>query len=156
MKGNLSKLLSHRPNCSSFVGNTPVLFYGKHTYLSNHSFSVLVHCYVIILLFFFFKHRCYHSLSCTKDDLNIQIITLALMKTSLAEDTTWSSCKKNNVFIAFCIFSCRGFGSIFLLFQSPCSLLLPYSPCTLYTVFPYNESIEQNTKLGISTYTIAV
>lgn len=70
--------------------------------------------------------------------------------------STWSSCKKNNDFTAFYIFSCRGFGSIFLPFHPAFSLLLAYSHCMLSTVSPCNDSTEQNTKFGISTYTIAI
>lgn len=123
-----------------------------HTYL----ISSLLYATTLLHNTFFSVHRCYHSSSHTKDDLSIEIITLASMKTSLAEDTTWSSYKKNDVFITFYIFSRRGFGSIFLPYYSPCSLPLAYSHCKLYTVFPYNDSTEEKIKLGISTYTIAV
>lgn len=134
-----------QPKCSSYVGNTPVLFYGKHTYLFNklpsliQYFATFNHC--------FFKHRRYCSLSCTKDDLNIHSITLTLMKTYLAEDNTQSSYKKNDVCIAFYNFFSGDLGPAF--FHSPCSLQLAYSHCMLHTVFPHNYSVEKNTKLGI-------
>lgn len=101
-------------------------------------------------------HRCYHSLSHTKDDLNTHSITLALMKTCLAEDITWSSYKKKNIFIAFYHFFFRGFRFISFSFHSPHSFQFVYSHCMLHVVFVHNDSVEKNTKLGISTYKIVV